>query len=609
MASKNVSKSIGNRLLAALTEKEVGHLLDALMTTVSLEALDPIFSQLSENTQETIRQILTTSQTTESSDSSGSSPMSLAKLSQAWTQLWQDWDAIIWEASKEDGDYIQQEAHWEPPYFDDSSFSDNLDDIAEKMYPLIQTAVEHQFDPDQGFIPALLEAESDISAGMLEWIEIVDGIYLGHHTTQCLLLWEWLTTQETGGDAFQFIETIQQFESTSSHISLDDHTLIDFLCDLSQPARQCILNELTTAKKTAPWKQLLGNAHSAWHMFYREAINELAPERYLDNLRTTIAQRWTDGLPVIEDLLAQKNYQESLEVIEETVASRLSANYRRDTGWTPESALLVRLSIGYHDQSAYCEPEKKLLNLFQQTAQALGQVERANALKIQQIAFDSCFDWQTMFQAFSEIPVAEKTHQAWCQSWCQYVIQRATPSSDFIFHKPRPKGPGWIHWLVESIADTEKGPSWFQTQITQWLKNLPDNRAALGGEYDRLRLLTKDIQAVQGPKQPSCKTFNDIVVRIRELSAPDDASRQAYLKKFAPDDLWEQVMHYWQTYLHHFVPDPKSAQKSDYTQHAAWMAALKEIAPPTYKRLLAQWHTDHIRRSNLWKAMAQRGLD
>ncbi len=214
-----------------------------------------------------------------------------------------------------------------------------------------------------------------------------------------------------------------------------------------------------------------------------------------------------------------------------------------------------------------------------------------------------------MFQTFADIPVTEKTHQALFQSWCQYVIQRATPSSDFIFHTPRPKGPGWIHWLIESIADTEKGPSWFQSQITQWLKNLPDNRVALGGEYDRLRLLTKDIQAVQGPKQASYETFNNIVVRVRELSAPDDASRQAYLKKFAPDDLWAQVMHYWQSCLHHFVPDPKAAQKSDYTQHAAWMAALKEVAPSTYKRLLTQWQTDHIRRSNLWKAMAQRGLD
>ena len=252
MVSKKSSESIGDRLLAALTETEVAHLLDALLTKLPLETLESIFSQLSENTQETINQILTTPQATELPDSSGALPMSLAKLSQTWTQLWQDWDAIIWEASEEDGDYIQQEAHWEPPYFDDSSFSDNLDDIAEKMYPLIRMAVEHQFVPDQGFIPALLEAESEVSAGMPEWIEIVDGIYLGHYTTQCLLLWEWLTTQGIGEDAFQFVEKVQQFESTSSHISLDKNTLLDFLCDLSQSDQQYILNELTTAQKTAP---------------------------------------------------------------------------------------------------------------------------------------------------------------------------------------------------------------------------------------------------------------------------------------------------------------------------------------------------------------------
>ncbi|MBV8883825.1 MAG: hypothetical protein JO235_07470 [Chroococcidiopsidaceae cyanobacterium CP_BM_RX_35] len=38
--------------------------------------------------------------------------------------------------------------------------------------------------------------------------------------------------------------------------------------------------------------------------------------------------------------------------------------------------------------------------------------------------------------------------------------------------------------------------------------------------------------------------------------------------------------------LHHFVPKPESARKSDYTEHAHWMAALKELSPQNYETLL-----------------------
>ncbi|MBD2771321.1 hypothetical protein [Iningainema tapete] len=50
------------------------------------------------------------------------------------------------------------------------------------------------------------------------------------------------------------------------------------------------------------------------------------------------------------------------------------------------------------------------------------------------------------------------------------------------------------------------------------------------------------------------------------------------------------------------------AQKSDYTQHAAWMSALNELAPQDYQKLLSRWRVEHQRRSNLWKAMKNLGL-
>ena len=47
-------------------------------------------------------------------------------------------------------------------------------------------------------------------------------------------------------------------------------------------------------------------------------------------------------------------------------------------------------------------------------------------------------------------------------------------------------------------------------------------------------------------------------------------------------------MNYWKTHLPIFVPKPEFAVESDYTNHAQWMVALKELSPQSYETLLAQ---------------------
>ena len=607
MGANQPINGVGERLRTALTQGEIGQLMDSLLNVLQSEQLDKALSDLSHDTQKTIREILTPPKTTTSRQASQSSPTSLAKLSQTWSEQWQEWNDIVWAATEEDGKYIEQEARWEPPYFDEYTFAEDLDKVAKKMRPLVQVAFDNGFTPDNGFVTALLEAEGEVSSSLPEWMEIVDGITLGSHVTHCLLQWEWLDNKAQGQDAFQFAKRIRQLESTFSLMGLDDNTLIEFLCERSPIAQQNLLTGLTSEKESHLWRAVLGSTYSPWHLFYMEAINTFAPDRYLDNLRSTISQKWSNGLPVIEDLLAQNNYAESLTVIQATLTALLQSSHKSQP-WTPETSLLVTLVGGFYYGEESFEQENTLLNFFQQTAEGLEQTEQVNVLKIQQIAFDHCFDWQTMFQTFVDIPVSKSTYQALFQSWRDHVIQRATPRTWRGYGAQPSSVPGWLHWLIDSIADTKKGKAWFQQQVTQWLADLSTNQKSLDDTNGLLRLLTKDLQAIHGKKRLSFPTFYEVVIRVDELSAPDDDARQAYLKQFASDDLWEKVMTYWKTHLHLFVPDPRAAHKSDYTQHARWMAALQELAPEAYKQLLAQWNVEHIRRSNLWKAMKQVGL-
>jgi hypothetical protein len=344
-------------------------------------------------------------------------------------------------------------------------------------------------------------------------------------------------------------------------------------------------------------------------VLYIYYVEQYAPERYLDKLRSTIPQQWQNGLPIIEDLLAKQDYQESVKVIQETLTAMLKLE-QVDENWTPDISLLFTSVNRYYGDANRLESLRNLLVFYRQAAQGLDQTQLVSALSLQLIAFDQFFDWRTMFKAFAEVAVSQQTRQALFESWRDYIIQGARQYiwSDFGSTQPH-DDTWWLHWLIESIVNELKGPAWFQQEMTEWLTQLPRNQTALGEDFNFLRLLTKDLTDIASEGKSQHPQFYQVVVRPAELSSPDQTSRQEYLKEYASGDLMDQVMAYWKRHLHSFVPRPEMAHKSDYTHHAQWMAALHELDPQSYKALLGEWRVDHQRRRNLWKAMASIGLD
>lgn len=349
---------------------------------------------------------------------------------------------------------------------------------------------------------------------------------------------------------------------------------------------------------------------SLWHLFYMEVLRKFAtPEIYLNNLRATISQEWQNGLPVIEDLLAKQEYRESLTVIQETLDALLK-NKPDLNPWIPENSLLFVAVSGFSYAPGNWEKEKTLLRYYQQAVRELGEIERVNALSIQYITFECCYDWSSMFKAFTEIPVNKDTHKALFTSWRESIIKRGTPYRYSHFYtNQKPVDTWWLHWLLDSITTKEKGHTWFKQQIIEWLENLPGEQRQLGGEYSVIHLLTKDLTEIKYQGKSPYQKFYEVVILPNQLSTRDDISRRTYLQEYAPPDLWERVMAYWQANLHNFVPRPDSSQSSDYTKNAQWMSALKELAPQNYDSLLSQWKVQHKRRPNLWKAMRNLGLD
>ncbi len=594
--SENPSKS--NQLFKALTQPEITLLLDALLGVLSSELKEQAISQLPADTQQTVRQIVDLPSLQAATKSTVIETVSLAKQAEIWSGLWREWDTIVCEAAEEEGEYIVREADWEQPYFDTTTFIEDLESVANKMQPLIKIAFEHEFSPEPDFVTALLEAETDVTSGIPDWMEI-DRLCLEQHLTDCLLQGEWLNIRHQGQDAFQFAECTREYTLQFEEIQLDSDTVFEFLIQLSEADRQIILAGLTANKETAIWKSVLANIHSCWQQFYLHSIEQYAPDRYLKELRTTIPQQWQNGLLIIEELLNQQNYSESLVAIEETLSSLLKSTHS-DVAWIPEISMLIAIQGLYYDGNS--ANINMLLRYYQQTAWGLNQTERANALEIQQIGIDRWFNWSKMFAAFVETSLSEFTRQALFTSWQDYVVSR---TNSYSWKKV---DSWWLHWLIESVDNRQKGVNWFQSQITQWLDHLPRDKTQLGENYDRLRLLTKDLTEIYHQGQSSYPQFYLVVIHPKGFSTQSDESRREYLKASAPDNLFDVVMNYWKVNLHQFVPKPELVQNAEYTKHAQWMVALKELSPQDYETLLAQWKVAHKRRINLWKAMKQMGV-
>lgn len=343
MSKQNSDRpSKSSQLLKALTQAEIAQLIDALLEVLSSELQDRAILQLPIDTQQTVRQIFAPLPPQAVTKSTVTETVSLAKQAETWAGFWQEWDTIVSKASEEEGKYIVREADWEEPYFDATTFIEDLESVAHKMQPLIKIAFEHDFDPEPDFVTALLDAETDVASGIPDWMEITDGLYLEQHLTHCVLEGEWLNIQHQGQDAFDFVGCIREYEQQFQEIQLNGDAVFTFLNDLSEPDRQIILAGLTANKETALWKSTLADIHSCWQQFYLDLIEQYEPDSYLKQLRTTIPQQWQNGLPIIEELLNQQNYLESLVAIEETVSSLLKPTHS-DVAWTPETSMLVAI--------------------------------------------------------------------------------------------------------------------------------------------------------------------------------------------------------------------------------------------------------------------------
>ena len=165
----------------------------------------------------------------------------------------------------------------------------------------------------------------------------------------------------------------------------------------------------------------------------------------------------------------------------------------------------------------------------------------------------------------------------------------------------------WVHWLIEAQVAAPDKNEWFLRKLEGWLKALNEKDAQFDKQWRALARLTKDL--------PGGDELQHEYPTFYEVALPDDSgksemrkARQQSLTNVGAGACLPISITVWKKWLRRVVPDPTRTHKSDYTWHALWMKALRELNRGEYDQLLGIWRITHRRRRNLWRDMQSQHL-
>ena len=103
-------------------------------------------------------------------------------------------------------------------------------------------------------------------------------------------------------------------------------------------------------------------------------------------------------------------------------------------------------------------------------------------------------------------------------------------------------------------------------------------------------------------------TLHGILCGFQDTESDLRASRRSWLGRLDAFRMFPEVMAVWRQQAEQLLPDPGQAHKSQYHEHATWLAVVFELDRDAYDRVHDNWRQVHRRRRNLWKAISSGGL-
>jgi len=578
----------GEKLVQALTEDQVETLLDVLVGAGALLRLPEELRTLDPDLADTVQRLVGEADAVAANDSDAA--VSNQKLLEIWTELWERWNSHVLEVGDEEGEYAIKERDWEPPYFDPTALSEDLEKIAREMQPILEP-VSRLIDDPELFVKAADEINDNI-ASFPEWMWGEEWCELGSHTTTCILEWTWHALERKEMPTQQFLGRIFKLENDASQVRLNTGASLDFFARLPENICRKIYADLSEELFAAKRDDL----DSLWHLIHHRYEQQFDPAAHLRSCEKHLGSDWRYGESLIADAISRGDLARAESFVEQTFVSLLRAKEI----WRPEDRLLLPTPSSYGPASEN-GAIPKLLETWETIAVQRGNRARAAVCRLQRIAVTLATDWPAMLNAFSEFDsqggtreISEKLFAEWRNKvveWCGPYDQRSAHPAD-----------SWVYWLIEARRNPLTNRLSLLDHLKLWLGGFAARAEFFQKNWQSLALLTCNLASAEQVKARYPAFYAHVLTAKCTLDATLEKSlREAltHLTVAAPEI---DPMPIWQEHFHLLVPSPDSGG-SHYQSHALLMKALVEINRVRYEEIIAEWKTVHRRRRNLWAEM------
>ncbi|MEW6685393.1 MAG: hypothetical protein AB1393_04210 [Candidatus Edwardsbacteria bacterium] len=588
------NSSVGEILIGCLTKEQIAQLLDVIFAKTDVaESIDEL-KKVDPDVAETLDKIVSLG-STKTREGPVNRLFSNKKILELWDSLWDKWHSIVAEVGDEEGKYAVQDADWEPPYFDGYALAEDLDEIAKDTVPLIDDVYDIVKNPNI-FYDTIEEINSNISS-YPEWMGEGEGCPLGKNVTRCVLKWFWLGSQKETQPGIVFLARANNLEEEFDNVYLNDDECLSFFVKLPDTICRQIYEQFNDNK----YKQKVDETHSKWHKINHIYEERFDSTKYLETCNKHLAKNWQYGKPLIDDAIAQGNYQKADLLLQKTFLVYLHSDEKNV--WYPETSLLLA------EQKYYYEDDEKeiadLLNLWAEVSEKIGNAERTGASKLQSVMYPTPEDWIKVIYEYKKLRLDEARDviDTLFLEWQKEMAERSIRTG----LDKNISSDTWIHWLIESQLDVPGKKEWFLKKLNEWLDCLKNDGKAFKQQWILLARLTKDLPDSDNLKK-QYPTFFKVVLPMDPVLSKLDKIRCEKLKEMDTGIYVSIVIDIWKEHLHCILPDPTKSHKSRYYEHAKWMRALYELNPDGYKKVLSHWQKTHKQRRNLWHYIKEEQL-
>lgn len=538
-----------------------------------------------------------------------------AKLRQDWDALWAEWNDCVLESGLEDGRYIQQEHHWEAPYFCADSLAHDLEAIAKRMKPLFNQVRGEGIAVGFSFLEQLRNLAQELGSGPPEYVDHESTeLLLGPEVTSCVLEWEAGGPGAPRGDPFALVDALCKLEAGLDHVFLDAKTVARFVATWPDAAQQAVVVGVERERRRPHWANALARPHSSWFQLVLGLARRCKPDFHTTLSVASIGEDWTLAAPVVSALLKRRDHA--------TAASLLAAAFRSmlrapaGTEWDPRSVLLARHLHLDHDPRRKAVAER-LLRAQRTIAERLRQDDTGAALEVQAIALRDPEDGEAMIATLRAMgaPKLHRVRDELLAEWRELIVGRTLRRSR------NPRTSALTDWVPALVNAAVEGPAAepalhrsVQRALSQAAKDLKRSlwsdsyalhRWGQPPELLPLTRLTLDLDA-SGRLQRTAPTLHRLLSQSDgEQPSRLDRVRQEWFVRLGGARLLDDVIAFWREQVHSLVPAPGP---TEYGLCVEWLVATRELAPEAGDRILAEWAKEHARKRNLWAAVREAGL-